>query len=286
MRYLVTGAYGFLGGHLSLFLQAAGHDVFRQGRGADAEVCCSLADAPAFAKLVADLAPDVVINLVAATDVDACEIEPAKAFDANVRVVETIVHGVAARPGTHLVHVSTDQVYDGPGPHREDRVSPVNVYGVTKYAGELAAAMAGATILRTNFVGRSIVSGRASLCDWIVSALRARQQVTLFRDVFFSPLHVSSLCRFVELVAERKVPGVFNLGARGGFSKADFGLELAALLGLDASMVRLGSIGEVVLKAGRPLDMTMAVDRFAAVFGCSLPAVEDEVRLVAKDYGA
>lgn len=286
MRCLVTGAYGLLGAPLSTYLQAAGHDVFRQGRCADAEVRCDLGDTPAFTKLVAELAPDVIINLVAATDVDACEAVPAKAFDANVRMTEAIVRGVAGMSGVHLVHLSTDQVYDGPGPHCEERTAPGNVYGITKYAGELVAAAAGATILRTNFVGRSGVAGRTSLSDWIVGALRERRRLTLFEDVFFSPLHVSSLCRFIELAADRKVAGIFNLGARGGVSKADFGLQLAALLGLDVTMVGVGSVTDAALKAKRPLDMTMVVDRFAAAFGCSLPTVADEICLAAKDYGA
>jgi len=285
MRCLITGAYGFLGTPLSMFLRESGHEVFRHGRGAGAEISCDLADAEAFARLVVDLAPDAIINLAAATDVDACEAVPGHAFAANVGVVETIVRGLGGRPCSHLVHISTDQVYGGPGPHREDCVSPANVYGITKYVGELVAAAAGGTILRTNFVGRSGVAGRASLSDWIVGALRERRPITLFGDVFFSPLHVSSLCRFVELAAERRIPGVFNLGARGGVSKADFGLRLATLLGLDSTAVSIGSVADVDLKAKRPLDMTMQVDRFAEAFGCSLPTVGDEIRIVAEDYG-
>lgn len=283
-RILIIGAYGFLGCRLSASLAALGHEVVRQGRGAAAQ----LQGDPlvAAAAMIGRVRPDAVINLAAMTDVDGCEKDPAEAFQANVSVVEALTGAVSYHPGVHLVHVSTDQLYDGQGPHDEDVVRPINVYGITKYAGEMAAARAAATILRVNFVGRAMDDRPRGFSDWVVGKLRSGDGITAFDDVLFSPLHAGSLCAFIERAVAMRRPGVFNLGARGGISKAAFILGLAGRLGLDTSAVQVGRSSDVALKARRPLDMRMRVDRYETTFGVALPDVEAEITRTASEYGA
>ena len=281
------GAYGFLGPVVSTTLAAAGHTVLRQGRNAAAQVPCDPLKAAVFRSVLEQYRPSVIINLIAMTDVDLCEREPARAFDANVRVVESIAQAIGSQSQAgriHLVQISTDQVYDGPGPHHEGDTKPPNVYGATKHEGELVAQGMGATVLRTNFVGRSRSPKRRSLSDWIVDSLRAAQPITVFENIRFSPLHVSTLCQCIERVVSVRTPGVFNAGAVNGISKAEFARSLASQLRLDTATMRSGPYVEMPQKARRPLDMTMAVDKFQLAFGLALPRVEDEVQLVAKEY--
>lgn len=282
-RILVTGAYGFLGPILCASLEASGHLVFRQGRKSCAQVQCDPGRPEDFQDLLDHCAPDVVINLIAKADVDGCEVDLAAAALANVDVVRAVVSAMKGR-GIHLVHLSTDHLYCGPGPSTEDRIAPVNVYARTKHLGEQAAAEANATILRTNFVGHSVVPGRRSLSDWIVGQLRAGERFTVYRDVFFSPLHVSTVCKWIEVAALRQVPGTFNLGARGGVSKAKFALALASLLGEDAGLMTVGDYMDVLQRAKRPRDMTMSVERFEQAFACTLPTIQNEIELLARDY--
>ncbi len=283
----MLGAYGFLGSILSSTLAAAGHVVLRQGRSNAAQVPCDPLDARAFRSVLGQHHPSTIINLIAMTDVDLCEREPVRAFEANVQVVESIVQAVGQESKVdrlHLIQISTDQVYDGPGPHHEADTRPPNVYGVTKHEGEVVAQGIGASVLRTNFVGRSRSPNRKSLSDWIVDSLRATQPITVFANIRFNPLHVSTLCHCIERVVSVQTPGVFNVGAINGISKAEFAQSLASQLCLDSASMQSGSYVEMPQKARRPLDMTMAVDKFQRTFGVSLPRVEGEVRLVAKEY--
>ena len=170
-RVLVTGARGLLGSTLVPYLQARGHDVAscsRTGTG----VVADLTDATQVSAALDRVAPEVIVNLAAHTDVDECERNPQLAYLANVRIVENLTMWMRESGGSvHLVQLSTDQVYDGPGPHKEDAVTLTNCYGFSKYAGELAAAAVPSTILRTNFFGRSKCAGRTSLSDWLLRSL-------------------------------------------------------------------------------------------------------------------
>ena len=76
--------------------------------------------------------PNTVINLIANTNVDECEQYPKLAFEANVKVVENIVDAYREFP-FHLIHISTDQIYDSKGPNIESKINPINVYAITKY---------------------------------------------------------------------------------------------------------------------------------------------------------
>jgi dTDP-4-dehydrorhamnose reductase len=284
---LLLGAYGMLGSSLAPHLAGAGYCVFRQGRRASAQVCVDPLDEEALARAIADCQPDSIVNLAAATDVDQCEMDPQCAFLANVRLVESVVR--AARSGkrgsrAHLVHISTDQVYDGPGPHREEDGRPCNVYGLSKYAGEFAAAANGATVLRTNFFGRSQCEDRLSLSDWVVNELRAGVRIKGFDDVVFSPLHVSTLCRVIERTLEQRIAGIFNAGSRDGASKAEFALRLGRLLGLDSQLIQPCSVQLMHFRARRPLDMRLDSAAFENAFGIEMGSFDEEIQLAAKEY--
>lgn len=282
-RILVTGAYGFLGPILCASLEAYGHKVFRQGRRAEAQISCDPYVTGSIDLILDQCKPDVVINLIAMADVDGCEKDPTSACVANVGVVRAITSSVE-KSRVHLIHLSSDHLYDGPGPSSEEMIRPVNVYARTKLEGEALALAVGATVLRTNFVGRSVVPGRRSLSDWVVSCLREGVAFSVFRDILFSPLHVSTVCHSIEKVAHMSREGVYNLGARGGMSKAEFAKVLASLLGEDRNKMSIDNYFDLPQATPRPRDMTMAVGRFEAAFGFNLPGIEDQIELLADEY--
>ena len=82
--------------------------------------------------------PDVVLHVAAMTAVDACETNPELAFAVNRDGTRHIAEA-ANEVGARIVYVSTDYVFDGGGERPwkpEDPVSPLNVYGSSKQAGE------------------------------------------------------------------------------------------------------------------------------------------------------
>lgn len=284
MRCLIVGAYGFLGSTLCDVLEHRGHEVLRAGRRDGVQVRVDPGDAVALTQVLEAHRPDVLINLVAMTNVDECERNPFTAFQVNAAIVEAIGTALRSVPLVHLIHLSTDQVYDGTGPHVETRTAPVNVYAITKLAGEMFAERLRATVLRVNFVGRSHSPSCTSLTDWLVESFQQGREITLFDDVFFSPLHVTSLSVAIERVVVQRLAGIFNLGARGGLSKAEFGMRLAKRLALSTAHVTIGSVNSAPLTARRPHDMVMDSSRFELAFGCNLSLIDDEIARVATDY--
>lgn len=284
-RVLVTGAGGLLGSTLVPHLRGSGLEVLTHGRGGDHDVVADLSDRARGLAALESCGADVVVNLAAVTNVDACQREPDLAYRANVRVVETLAGWTRQDPRRHLVQISTDHVYDGPGLHDEDDVKVTNVYAFSKYAGELAAAVAGATILRTNFFGPSRSPARTSLSDWLVQSLRGGAAVTVFEDVLFSPVSIGTLVRLVEAAARRRPRGVFNVGSREGMSKAEFAYALADALSLPTATVKRGRCDQAGLGAYRPRGMLMDPSRFEAALGLRMPTLQQEIASMREAYG-
>jgi len=288
-RIIIFGASGLLGASLVRALRGVGHEVLAQGRQEGSACQVDPYDSVSVSQLLAEHRPDSIVNLIAATNVDQCELNPELAWQANAEVVRVITSSIAAQGAAsasrpHLIQVSTDQVYSGPGPHPEEHLHPINVYGLSKYTGEILAGYSGATVLRTNFFGRSHCDGRISFSDWLVSSLRERKQITVFEDMMFSALHIDTLCRIITRCIELRPAGTYNAGCRNAISKAGFAFALAQALALPTDMVKVGVIADVALKARRPVDMSLQVGRLEAALGLVCPQMQEEIEHTAKEY--
>jgi dTDP-4-dehydrorhamnose reductase len=162
------------------------------------------------ASVLGSIEPDVIVHLAAMTSVDGCEEEPQRAGETNV-LGSFNVGAAARRTGAVLVALSTDYVFDGEKgePYDErDRPNPLSLYAWTKYAGELAAAVApDLLIVRTAWVfgaGDDFVSNA-------VATLRAGREVGGIVDQVGSPTYVAHLAdRLLPLVASG-VRGIVHL---------------------------------------------------------------------------
>jgi len=267
--FAVTGSSGLLGSNLVLDLADAGYDVVAL-RGQHA---VSFAGVPFYshdlrdrrqtAELLTWLRPAWIIHAAAATNVEWCEQNPEECMRINAHGPGTVA-AIARSIGAGVVYISTDAVFDGrAGGYREtDAISPLNAYGRAKAAGEQAVLreLPESLIIRTNIYGWN-AQPKASLAEWILNRLEARQVTPGFADVFFSPLLVNDVSRYIlELVRLGSV-GIYHLGASEHCSKYDFAMRVADVFGLDPALVSRSSLEKSNLAAPRPLHTWLRSER-------------------------
>lgn len=279
LKILIFGSSGLLGSALINELKNIGYKLFLPQR----EVLNSENSVELIMDLILKEGITKIINLIANTNVDNCEEFPLKAYQSNVQILEKFID-VFAKTGIHLIHLSTDQVYFGKGPHFEDNPNPCNVYALTKYLSEYVASKVNSTILRTNFTGKSLLKNRTSFSDWIVDSIKNKKEIKLFNDIYFSPLSIKDLCKYIEIVIESKNRGLYNLGSRDSISKAEFGCELIRNLGLNLDLVTIINSNCSKRKALRPNDMSMSVKKFEEKFELTLPTICETNKLIFQDY--
>ena len=224
-----------------------------------------------------------IINCVALTNVDFCEKNINKAFNSNANYVKKILSEIW-EPNINFIQISTDQVYSGPGPHSEKDTSPLNVYGLTKLIGEEYAKELNPTILRINYLAKSSNKSKLSFTDWLFNSLIKEEKITLFDDILFSPLHISDVSQSIIEVIKNPKKGIYNLGATNSMSKAKFAIKFAEKLSLSIKFVTFGSSQESNLKAERPKDMSMNIEKFEKIFKQKLPAINDSINKICADY--
>ena len=284
-RILLVGGSGMLGSTLAPLLRASA-PVLVHGHQAHADIQADFSDVYQAHNLRENLRPAAIVNLAGHTNVDVCERQPNQAYRLNVRIVENLVSWISLQDSPPIfIHISTDQLYDGEGPHLEDDVTVSNTYALTKYAGELAALRVPSTVLRTNFFGPSRCASRASFTDWLLASLRGSQTLKVFDDLCFSPLSMTTLCRAISTVLSSPVKGVFNLGSKDGMSKADFAFAFAQALDLPTTGMERTTTNRVdFLKAYRPKDMRMDSQAFESAFDLVLPRLAQELQLTCEEY--
>jgi len=285
-KILITGGTGLLGASLSSYLRNLSYQVEVVSRNNDDfPLRLDLTDYFKVHDFLNKSKPDIIINLAALTNVDRCENFPNEAYLNNVKIPENLASWSAEnQEECHIIQFSTDQVYGFDKIHLEEEVMISNVYGLTKYAGEMAFKGLPCTVLRTNFVGKSLNKERKSLSDWAIEAVKDQQPITVFSDIFFSPLSLTTLIETVEKVIKNPKKGIFNLGSTSVLSKSEFVLGVLHGLNLSRELVTIGSSSSVELSAPRPKNMGMNSSLFEATFNIRLPSFHEEVIQVVEEY--
>lgn len=275
MTVLITGATGFLGPYLMEGFSALDSDVIGVSKSAQARQH-DLTDEESVRLLMKDTCPTCVIHAAAMTNVDECEKNPRQAMLVNCVAVRNVVNYLPS--GCRFIYISTDMVYSsGKTPHREFSISesPVNVYGLTKYLGEMEACKApNHLVLRTSFYG--LGGGRTSLARQMMERFHRGDIVHLFHDSYFNPLHVTTLRNIIVRAAMMPKIGIYNVGSTGGMSKLKFAALLALIKNIEigqAQPVSADTFGSID-RAKRPKDTRMDISRFEQSFGIPLPRME------------
>jgi dTDP-4-dehydrorhamnose reductase len=234
MRVLVTGAGGQLGHDVVTTCRAAGDDVV----GVD-HAALDVADRDAVLAAILTIAPDAVVHAAAWTAVDACESDPDRAWAVNALAVRWVAEA-CRRTGAHLVHVSTDYVFDGTKtePYVEwDTPNPQSAYGRSKLGGEHEALGAGigATVVRTSWVCGEHGS---NMVRTIMRLAAERPELAFVDDQVGHPSFCADLAPVLRRLAVDRRPGIHHVTNQGAVSWFGFAREVVAAMGKDPEMVR------------------------------------------------
>lgn len=232
MKIVVTGAAGQLGRDVVLHAQSAGDEVVAVDRSS-----LDITDSAAVRALLWSVRPDAVINAAAYTAVDACETNATVAFAVNADAVGFLA-AACDDVGAHLVHVSTDYVFDGTldRPYREDdATNPQSVYGQSKLAGEIAAGP-NAAIVRTSWVSGEHGNNMVKLV--LRLAANPDQALAFVDDQHGCPTFTADLAPALRTLAVDRRSGIHHLTNAGAVSWYEFVREILAAAGEDPSRVR------------------------------------------------
>lgn len=277
MKILLLGKNGQVGWELQRSLATLGEliavDYF------DTDLCGDLTKPDGIAQTIRTVEPDVIVNAAAYTAVDKAESERKFAQMLNADSVEVIAKE-SAKLGCLLVHYSTDYIFNGEGSHfrrENEQPRPLNVYGETKLAGEIAVAKYNPRhiILRTSWV---YAMRGANFAKTMLQLAREKKQLSIINDQYGAPTGAELLadCTSIAIRNCEERFGTYHLVASGEttwYDYAKFVFDIALQHGESLILKDVKAVPTVAYStpAKRPGNSRLSNQKFQNTFNVVLP---------------
>ena len=293
MKILVTGSNGLLGQKLTELLEndksveliatAAKPSALPISQGKFSLL--DITDAAAVDRLVDEVRPDVIINTAAMTQVDQCEVQREACWKANVSAVENLVKA-AKRNSVHLVHVSTDFIFDGTKELLDENAvpKPVNYYGESKLAGEkvILESYISWSILRTVLVfGITKDMSRSNIVLWVKKNLEQGKTIQVVNDQWRTPTLAEDLAMGCYLAAKKRAKGIYNISGKDYLSVYDIAIRTAEFFKLDKSLIKETDSTNFTQPARRPPRTGFVIDKARQELGYEPRSFDEGLRVLA-----
>ena len=287
MKALVTGVKGQLGYDVVNELTKRGYEAV----GVDIEEM-DITDEVSVNKVIKECNPDVVVHCAAWTAVDAAEDEEniPKVMAVNAKGTENIAK-VCKEIDAKMIYISTDYVFNGQGEtpwNPDDEREPLNVYGQSKYEGELAVT----SLLEKYYIVRIAwvfgVNGK-NFIKTMINLGQTHDKLTVVSDQIGTPTYTYDLARLLVDMAETDKYGIYHATNEGGYiSWYDFTVEIMKQAGqYDEKYAKVQvspvSSDAYPAKAKRPSNSRMNKDKLKENGFTPLPTWQDALGRYLKD---
>lgn len=279
MKVLVTGVKGQLGYDVVNELTKRGIEAV----GVDIQDM-DITDAASVEKVIGEVAPDAVIHCAAYTAVDAAEDNVELCRRVNADGTQNIAN-VCKKLDCKMIYISTDYVFDGEGTRAwepDDERHPLNVYGQTKYEGELAVqnTLEKYFIVRISWVFG--VNGK-NFIKTMLNLGKTHDHLTVVNDQFGSPTYTYDLARLLVDMVQTDKYGIYHATNEGICNWYEFACEIFRAAGMDVKVTPVHSDEYPAAKAKRPMNSRMSKEKLTENGFERLPEWKDAVARYLKE---
>lgn len=296
MKILITGANGLLGTKLVALLSGQPNVELiatARTRGTLPQGCTfhtlDITDRNQSLNVIANVKPDAIIHTAAMTQVDPCELDPEACYRTNVMGVQNIVD--AARIcNAHLIHLSTDFIFDGTKALLEetDTPNPLSCYGRSKFEAEQLIMRSDVrwSIVRTVLVYGVIPgTGRSNIVTWVKHNLEEKKSIKVVNDQWRTPTLAEDLAFGCYLVAARRAEGIYHIAGNEYMSVYDIALRTADYFKLDRAYITPVNSNTFVQPGKRPLKTGFNISKASHELGYAPHSFEEGIAMVALQMG-
>ena len=278
MRVFVTGVKGQLGYDVMNELEKQG----LEGIGVDIDEM-DITDADQVNKVIKEAAPDAVIHCAAYTAVDAAEDNEEICRKVNAQGTENIAK-VCEELDIKMMYISTDYVFNGQGERPwepDDEREPLNVYGQTKYEGELAIEEHVKKFFTVRIAWVFGVNGK-NFIKTMLNLGKTHDHLTVVNDQTGSPTYTYDLARLLVDMIQTDKYGRYHATNEGLCTWYEFACEIFKQAGMDVSVAPVSS-DEYPAKAKRPSNSRMHKSKLTANGFQPLPTWQDALSRYLKE---
>ncbi|TVP50362.1 MAG: SDR family oxidoreductase [Mongoliibacter sp.] len=236
--------------------------------------------------LVGKHKPDCIIHTAAMTQVDDCENQKDACWKSNVEAVGNMVF-VCEKHDIHLIHLSTDFIFDGEnGPYDEEaEANPVNYYGKAKLEAEkiIQQSKCRWAIARTVLVyGLATDMSRSNIILWVKKSLESGKEIKVVTDQWRTPTLAEDLADGCILIMDKSAEGIFNISGEEFLTPYDMAMQTAKFFNLDHSFIKKADSSNFSQPAKRPLKTGFIIDKARKELGYNPKSFMDGIGILSK----
>lgn len=251
MKFLVTGISGQLGFDVCKYLRTNYPKIEYKGVGIED---FDITDRASVESCIDSFNPNIIIHCAAYTAVDAAEDNEELAMQVNA-VGSKYIAEQAKKKDIKLLYVSTDYVFNGKGeePFKiEDETAPLNIYGKSKLAGEIAVKeeMDKYFIVRTSWV---FGENGKNFIKTMINLSKDKTEINVIDDQIGSPTYTPDLAAFLTELALTENYGTYHATNEGFCSWADLAEYSLKVYGASTKINRIPT-SSYPTRAKRPLN--------------------------------
>jgi dTDP-4-dehydrorhamnose reductase len=275
-KILVTGGNGQLGSELNVLSikYSQFNWVFTDWQELD------LCDLENLKKNISTIDPQIIINCAAHTAVDKAESEVGLSDVLNHQSVALMAKW-SQENNCQFIHVSTDYVFDGNSSTaltETAKTNPINVYGVTKLAGEKACLEQNpdAIIIRTSWVYSSFGNNFVKTMSRL---MQERDGLNVVNDQIGSPTYAADLAQAIMTIITHPLwqAGIYNFSNEGEISWYEFALAIQEIGGFECEISGIAS-SNYPTPAKRPMFSLLDKTKIKTIYGVQVPEYKESLR--------
>ena len=236
--------------------------------------------------LVYDIAPDVIINTAAYTNVDGCETDRERCWEVNVHAVSSILE-TNFRNNPLFVQISTDYVFDGEkGMYREtDKPNPRGNYARSKLAAEniINSADLEYIIVRIQVLFGHGNRVRPNFVTWVIEELRQGNTIHVVDDQIGNPTYAPDVCEAVSRLLDKQAYGLFHVSGSEVINRYDFALRIAEEFNLDKKLIQKTTTEMLKQQSPRPMNSSFILDKLVNNIGWEPHDLQSALALLKKE---
>ncbi len=228
--------------------------------------------------------PDIVINLVALTNLEKCQKNKKLSYKTNYLIPSMIANQCRYKK-IKFVHISTDQIFSKNHKFKSEKFStdPINHYGYTKALIEkyIVKNLKNYLILRTNFFGIGSTY-RQSFSEYIINNLKRNKKINLYEDVYFNPVFIDNLINYIHMLINKDCRGIFNISSSDRISKYQFGILICRSFRLNKELINPIKVnaGNNIIK--RPKEMSLSNKKISKLLNLKIGITKDQINFMKK----
>lgn len=228
---------------------------------------------------------DAIINFAGLTNIESCERDIKSSIKSNFNLPIKLAK-ISKQNNINYIFISTDNFkFKGKKLSENLKVQSLNNYSLHKKKSEykILQVYPKSLVIRTNFYCFGS-NNRKSFSDIIINQIKLKNKISLFKDVYYTPIYAKFLLKYIFELIKKKQSGIFNISSNEKITKYNFGLKICNIFKLNKKFIKVSYLKNRKDLVKRPLNMALDNTKLKKTLKIKIPSILNQLKVMKDDF--